>query len=99
MWNASGSAREPSSPGLLLQPEAREHRLETSGSDPDVRHRLEAEKNGSLRKDREKGRPAGTPARDVGVAVESLAGHGQEARAVWAAWQGGRGSKSGNLFL
>lgn len=66
MWNASGPAREHSSPGLLLQPEAREHRLETCRSDLDVCHWLEAEKNGPLRKNREKGRPGETPAREVG---------------------------------
>lgn len=81
MWNASGPAREHSSPGLLLQPEAREHRLETCRSDLDVCHWLEAEKNCPLRRGREKGRPGETPAREVGVGV-SLAGHGQEARVV-----------------
>lgn len=81
MWNSSGPAREPSSPGLLLQPEAR-------GSDLDVCHWLETEKNGPLRKDRERGRPGETPAREEEVGVVSLAGHGQEARAVWAAGQG-----------
>lgn len=88
MWNVSGPAREPSSLGLLPQPETREHRLEPRGSDLDVCHWLVAEKNGSLRKDREKGRPGGTHAREVGIGVISLAGHGQEERAVWAAGQG-----------
>lgn len=87
MWNASGPAREHSSPGLLLQPEARKHRLETCRNDLAVCHWLEAEKNGPLRKDREKERPRETPAREVGVGVVSLAGHGQEVRAVWAAGQ------------
>lgn len=86
MWNA-GPAREHSSPGLLLQPEAREHRLETCRNDVDVCPWLEAKKNGPLRKDREKGRPGETPAREVGVGVVFLAGHGQEARVVWAAGQ------------
>lgn len=45
MRNASGLAREPSSTDLLLQPEAREHRLETCRGDLDVCHWLEAEKN------------------------------------------------------
>lgn len=70
---------------MLLQPEASEHRVETCGNDLDVCHWLEAEKNGPLRKDREKGRPGETPAREVGVGVVSLAGHGQEVRAAWAA--------------
>lgn len=87
MWNTSSPAREPSSPGLLLQPEAREHRLETCRSDLDVCHWLEAERNAPLRRDREKGRPGETPAREVGIGVVSLAGHGQEARAGWAAGQ------------
>lgn len=56
MWNASFPVREPSKPGFLLQPEAREHKLETCRSDLDRCHSLEAEKNGPLRKDREKGR-------------------------------------------
>lgn len=62
--------------------------LETCRNDLDVCPWLEAKKNGPLRKDREKGRPGKKPAREVGVGVVFLAGHGQEARVVWAAEQG-----------
>lgn len=65
--------------------EAREHRLQTCGSDTDICHWLEVEKNSPPRKDREKVRPGGTPAKEVGVGVVPLVGHGQEVRAVWAA--------------
>lgn len=74
MWNASGPAREPSSSSLLMQSEAREHKLETCRRDLDLCHWLEAEKNGPLRKDREKGE---TPATEVRVGVVSLAGRGR----------------------
>lgn len=79
MWNASGPAREHSSPGLLLQPEAREHRLETCRNDLDVCPWLEAKKNGP-----QKGQGEGEAWRDT------CKGGGDRCGIPGRAWAGGK---------